>query len=108
MWINQRIEAKLDRIIQLVNLVLLKENAMSPALQAIVDKIGPMKDAQVAAAALLDAIKQKLDVLGAQPTVDPADVAALANDIGASTADLAAAVVRDTPAEPAPAPAPVV
>lgn len=90
---------KNDVVLDYVIEIWKKVKIMSPQLQAIADAIGPLKDAAHAASVLLDGIKAQLDALvAAGSPIDPADVAALAADIGSAKDELAAAVVRDTPA----------
>lgn len=50
---------------------------------------------------LLDTIRTRLDALVAQGTIDPADIKALSDQIGANTDTLAAAVARDSDKPPA-------
>jgi len=50
---------------------------------------------------LLDNVKAKLDAALAQPTVDVAALKALSDTLGSESDKVAAAVLKDTPSDPA-------
>jgi hypothetical protein len=67
-------------------------------LDRITAEVSEMTDAAASAVALLDTIAAKLHAFAG----DPAAINALADELDASGAALAAAVVRNTPADEAP------
>ena len=83
-----------------VRLVQQGEKSMAH-LDRITAEVSEMKSAADSAVVLLDTIAAKLRELAN----DPAAIAALADELDASGSALAAAVVRNTPAEGSPPPA---
>lgn len=83
--------------------ILQKENAMSLDLTALTAKVSAQETVEQSAITLLQELNAAVKAL---PTTDPATQAAidaLATRIDAGTQGLAAAVVANTPAAPAPA-----
>lgn len=73
---------------------------MMQMFEELQTKVAAMKDAEASAAALLGGLKAKLDAAIAQlPNADDkARLQAISDSLDAQTADLAAAVVANTPA----------
>lgn len=93
---------KLDKIIFMLNLVIAKENKMDVDVQAIIDQATQNEDAETAADNAMQALFAKLAAaIAATPTLSPADRATLqakVNEMKASSAAVAAAIVANTPA----------
>lgn len=71
---------------------------MRQEVDALAAKVAELDVVEDSAVALLDGLKARLD--DALATADWAKVQDLANDIGGQSASLAAAVARNTPADP--------
>lgn len=87
---------------ELKNLVLnltTKANTMSASLDALTAEVARNTSVDQSAIALLNGLKAKLDELIAAGNNDPA-LQSLADSLGTSSNDLAAAVAANTPAQP--------
>lgn len=92
-----RVESKLDQLSKLLLQLIKMERRMFEDLKAQIERNHAVDESAIV---LLNGLKAKLDQLAGQPTVDPAEVQALADSLGASTDELAAAVTANTPADP--------
>jgi cell division FtsZ-interacting protein ZapD len=95
--ILQIVESKLDNLLKLVVWFAKKESEM---LEVLAAEVARNRAVDESAKALIMGIKEKLDELASQPKVDPAEVAALAAELGSSSDELAAAVTANTPVDP--------
>lgn len=99
--VHQDGEAKLDRIINLLQAVLFKEARMSAELDALSAQVAATNTVEQSAITLLEGIAAQLAAI----KDDPAKIEALATSLKAQSDSLAAAVAANTPAGPTP-PAP--
>lgn len=74
------------------------QEKMADVLQAIKDQVTNVQTVDASIIALVQAIAAKLTALGSQPTIDPAEVTAIANQLQAEATSVAAAVTANTPA----------
>ncbi len=95
---------KVDRLLAGMGQLLLWRAEMTPELARLKDEVAETKQITASAVTLLVGLSSQIRDL----KDDPAALAALADDLDASNAELAAAIAANTPAaEPAPEPAPV-
>ena len=92
-----RVEVKIDMLTRKLESTTTKEIIM-PILDGIKAEVSRNREVDESAKALIVGIKAKLDELASRETVDPADIQALADELGSSTNELADAVVANTPA----------
>jgi len=97
-----RIEEKLDAGLELLAQVQTEGAAIMTDLSALTDEVSQNGDAVASAVTLLGSLSQQIREL----STDPAALQALADQLDANTQQLADAVVANTPAAPAQAPAP--
>jgi uncharacterized protein YukE len=92
----QVINQKLDTIIKLLRQDAEKETQMAVDLGSIREQVTRIHDLDESTKALLEGLAAKIDLLSAQDTVDPADLAALADALRNDSDALAAAVSANT------------
>lgn len=99
-----RILANQEEMLGLLLSIKQEENIMALDLTDLTARVSANTSAEASAATLLSSIKTELDTaIAALPTpADKVALQALSDQIGANTANLAAAVVANTPAAPAP------
>ena len=73
-----------------------KVNKMADTLKEIRDEVSSIKTVDGAIIALVQGMAAKLKDLGSKPTVDPADVTALATELHNEASSLAQAVTDNT------------
>jgi hypothetical protein len=99
---GRKTHQKLDKILDLLNLIVAKESKMDADIQAIIDQATANENAEAAADAALQALFTKLQAaITATATLSPADRATLqakVTEMKASSAAVAAAIVANTPA----------
>lgn len=96
MWAD--VSERLDRIWELVHLLVNLEEAMATDLSVITQEVAENGDAIASATSLLGTLAQMLR----DAATDPVAIQALADQIDSNTNALAAAVVANTPAAPEP------
>jgi outer membrane murein-binding lipoprotein Lpp len=97
-----RIEHKLDALLRGEHRISKEIHHMANELEDLTAKVARVESVDQSAIVLLQGLKAKLDAAG---TNGPA-LKALSDSLGSNTDALAAAVIANTPTEPAPVPAP--
>jgi hypothetical protein len=92
-------KSALDRIEQTLQQILLKENAMSQELDALITEVARNTTVEKSALAAIQGLSAKLTAAGN----DPVKLAQLRADLAANDDELAAAVTANTPAATPPA-----
>jgi ATP/maltotriose-dependent transcriptional regulator MalT len=95
--ILQRVERKLDSLLVFVSEEQQREERQAMALEEIRAEVERNRQVDESAKALIEGIAAKLAEMSTRPTVDPAEVAALAAELRGSSDTLAAAVTANTP-----------
>jgi len=90
------VDEKLNKIIGLLEEAQGKENALMAEITGLETKIHELITAVSAAVLLIQGFPARLEAAG----VDPAKVAALETEVANATANIAAVVAANTPAEP--------
>lgn len=98
----QRVEAKVDALRSEVRNLSNQTEGEVLMLDELRVAVERNTSVDTSAVALLNGIAEALRELGSRPTVNPADVKALADQLTSSTDGLAAAVTANTPTAPAP------
>lgn len=96
---NNQLEVQLSEVKSKLNAIIVTQGKVLAMLEAIKAQVERNKEVDESVKVLLAGLKSKLDELASRPTVDPAEVQALADELGANTDDLASAVSANTPAE---------
>ena len=92
--------SQLDRIEAKVDLLLQRSQEMAVDLTNLINAVAAEKTVEDSAIVLLGNLSAQIAALAKQPTVNPADLQAIADSITANKTALAAAVVANTPAAP--------
>ena len=99
----QAINDKMDRILTTLDQVKAQEKIMSAELEALEAQVKENEEVEQSALVLINGLADRVKELAdevAAAGADPAKLVALAAELDASAANLAAAVVANTPAEP--------
>jgi len=92
------IVSRLDRIELLLRALTKLEQGEAIMLEALRAEVAETRGHVESAKVFIAGLKAKIEELAARPTVDPAELAALASVLDATNNDFAAAIVNNPPA----------
>ena len=99
-WLSGRefrtLDRKLDRLLQMTEAILEKENGMSQALDDLATQVTANTTVEESAVTLIKGLAAQIAAAG----TDPAKLQALQQSLKASADDLAAAIAANTVADP--------